>query len=220
MPRTARASVGGLCYHVINRGNARAEVFRKPEDYAALRDLVQEAAGRVRMRVLAYCLMPNHFHLALWPWGDGDLSCFMQWLLTAHVRRYHRHYQSSGHVWQGRFKAFSIQQDEHLLTVLRYIERNPLRAGLVARAEDWLWSSLRERDGKEAWLHPSPVHGPADWAGWVNVPMTETEVEALRHSVNRGTPFGSKPWAHRTARRLGLEASLNPRGRPRTRSEK
>ncbi len=220
MPRTARASVGGLCYHVINRGNARAEVFRKPEDYAAFRDLLQEATARVRMRVLAYCLMPNHFHLALWLRGDGDLSRFMQWLLTAHVRRYHRHYQSNGHVWQGRFKAFPIQQDEHLLTVLRYIERNPLRAGLVARAEDWLWASLRERAGQEAWLHPSPVRGPADWVGWVNAPMTDAEVEALRRSVNRGTPYRSAAWVHQTARRLGLEASLNPRGRPRTRSEK
>jgi putative transposase len=220
MPRTARASVGGLCYHVINRGNACAEVFRKPEDYAAFRDLLGEAADRVRMRVLAYCLMPNHFHLALWPRQDGDLSRFMQWLLTAQVRRYHRHYQSSGHVWQGRFKAFPIQQDEHLLTVVRYIERNPLRAGLVARAEDWLWSSLREREGKASWLQPVPVPGPKDWLGWVNAPVTDAEVEALRYCVNRGTPFGREAWVQRTARRLGLEASLNPRGRPRTRAEK
>jgi len=85
------------------------------------------------MRVLAYCLMPNHFHLALWPQADGDLSRWMQWVLTAHVRRYHRHYGSSGHVWQGRFKAFPIQADGHLLTVLRYIERNPVRAGLGGR---------------------------------------------------------------------------------------
>lgn len=220
MPRTARASVGGVCYHVINRGNARADVFHKPADYVAFLDLLRAGAARVRMRLLAYCLMPNHFHLALWPRGEGDLSRFLQWLLTAHVRRYHRHYHSSGHVWQGRFKAFPIQPDEHLLTVLRYIERNPLRAGLVARAEDWLWSSLRERGQTQALLHPSPVAGPADWPGWVNAPMTDAEVEALRHSVNRGTPFGKEGWVQRTARRLGLEASLNPRGRPRTRSEK
>lgn len=220
MSRTARASVCGLCYHVINRGNARAEVFRKPEDYAAFRELLRAATARMRMQVLAYCLMPNHFHLALWPRQDGDLSRFMQWLLTAHVRRSHHHYQSSGHVWQGRFKAFPIQQDEHLLTVLRYIERNALRAGLVARAEDWLWASLRERGAKQAWLHPAPVAGPKDWAGWVNAPMTDAEVETLRHSVNRGTPFGTGAWMQRTARRLGLEASLNPRGRPRTRHEK
>ena len=148
MPRTARASVGGLCYHVMNRGNARAEIFWKREDYAAFLTLLRDATDRVPVRVLAYCLMPTHFHLALWPRRDGDLSRFLHWLLTAHVRRYHQHYQSSGHVWQGRFKAFPIQQDDHLLTVLRYIERNPVRAGLVTRAEEWQWSSLRER-GRE-----------------------------------------------------------------------
>jgi hypothetical protein len=68
--------------------------------------------------------MPNQFHLVLWPYGDGDVSGWMQWLLTAHVRRYHRHYGGSGHVWQGRFKAFPIQEDEHLLAVLRYVDRN------------------------------------------------------------------------------------------------
>ncbi len=142
------------------------------------------------------------------------------YVTTLHVCRYHRHYQSSGHVWQGWFKAFPIQQDEYLLTVLRYIERNPLRAGQVARAEDWLWASLRERAGKKTWLHPSPVQGVSDWRGWGNAPMTDADVETVRRSVNRGTPFGSEPWAQRTARWLGLEASLNPRGRPRTRSKK
>ena len=107
--------------------------------------------------------MPTHVHLAVWPTRDWDLSRFLHWLLTAHVRRYHRHYQSSGHVRQGRFKAFPIQQDDHLLTVLRYIERNPLRAGLVARVNDWRWSSLWER-GRGGGLHPSPVSGPSDWA--------------------------------------------------------
>jgi putative transposase len=224
MPRTARAAVGGLCYHVINRGNARGEVFHKPEDYASFCRLVQEAADRVRMRVLAYCLMPNHFHLALWPRQDGDLSRFMQWLLTAHVRRYHRHYRSGGHVWQGRFKAFPIQQDDHLVTVLRYIERNPLRAGLVANAEDWLWSSLRGRDDasydRSPPMHASPVRLPDHWVRIVNAPMTETEVARVRQSVNRGTPFGTGGWVQRTAARLGLEASLRPRGRPPKLTEK
>ena len=137
MPRTARASVGQYCYHVINRGNGRGQVFHADGDFHAFIALLDDACRRLPMRVLAYCLMPNHFHLALWPYGDGDLSRWMQWLLTAHVRRYHRWYESSGHVWQGRFKAFPIEQDEHLLTVLRYIEQNPIRAKLVTRAEDW-----------------------------------------------------------------------------------
>ena len=118
MPRTARASVGGMCYHVLNRGNGQAKVFHKDADYAAFLDLMVEANERLRLRVLGYVLMPNHFHLVLWPRGDGDLSRWMQWLMTSHVRRYHRHYHGSGHVWQGRFKAFPIQQDEHLLAVL------------------------------------------------------------------------------------------------------
>lgn len=220
MPRTARASAGGLCYHIINRGNARAAVFHQPGDYRAFVALLREAAARVPMRVLAYCLLPNHFHVAVWPRADGDLSRWMQWLLTAHVRRYHRHYRTSGHVWQGRFKAFPIQQDEHLLTVLRYIERNPLRAGLVARAEDWLWSSVREWGTADPFLHAGPVPRPADWVAWVNEAVTDAELERLRHSVNRGTPFGTAAWGARTASRLGLEASLRPRGRPRSRPEK
>ncbi len=142
MPRTARACVGGYTYHVLNRGNARATVFHKPDDFDAFLAMMAEASIRVPMRILAYCLMPNHFHLALWPRADGELSRWMHWLMTTHVRRYLRHYRSSGHVWQGRFKAFPIQEDEHLLTVVRYIERNPLRAGLVERAEAWRWSSL------------------------------------------------------------------------------
>jgi putative transposase len=145
MPRTARASVGGMCYHVLNRGNGRADVFHKDGDFAAFLELMAGANERLPLRILGYVLMPNHFHLVLWPRGDGDLSRWMQWLLTSHVRRYHRHYHGSGHVWQGRFKAFPIEQDEHLLTVLRYVERNPLRANLVRRAEAWAWSSLSWR---------------------------------------------------------------------------
>ena len=99
--------------------------------------MMAEACVRAPMRILAYCLLPNHFHLALWPRDDGDLSRWMHWLMTTHVRRYLRHYRSSGHVWQGRFKGFPAEEDEHLLTMLRYIERNPLRAGLVERAEAW-----------------------------------------------------------------------------------
>jgi putative transposase len=218
MPRTARASQANYCYHVFNRGNARAEVFHKPEDYEAFVQLIVEAGRRRPMRVIAYCLMPNHFHLVLWPRGDGDLSTWMQWLTTAHVRRYHRHYRSSGHVWQGRFKAFPIQEDDHLLTVLRYVERNPLRAGLVARAEDWAWSSLPAlaEIGVPDWLDPGPAPRGAGWVEGVNRPMTEGEVASIRLSVSRGTPFGSEPWARLTADALGLEASLRPRGRPRT----
>jgi putative transposase len=217
MPRTARASLGGWCYHVLNRGNGRAEVFHKEEDYAAFVRLFEPACERLPMRILGYCLMPNHFHLILWPHEDGDLGRWMQWLLTSHVRRYHRHYGGSGHVWQGRFKAFPIQEDHHYLTVLRYIERNPLRAKLTRRAHTWAWSSLRQRMAgvSDSVLTPGPVATPNNWSMLVHEPQTEAELAALRKSVQRGTPFGGPRWTNRAAEQFGLEFTLRPRGRPR-----
>ena len=110
MPRTGRASTGGMYCHVLNRGNGRAEVFHDQADYAAFAELLARACGRVPMRILGWCLMPNHFHLVLWPRGDGELAGWMQWLMTSHVRWYHRRYGSSGHVWQGRYKSFPVQR--------------------------------------------------------------------------------------------------------------
>jgi putative transposase len=216
MPRTPRSSLGGYVYHALNRGNGRRTIFHKDGDYAAFVKLVREAGERTPVRLLAYCLMPNHFHLALWPQADGDLSDYMMWLLTAHVRRYHQHYHSSGHVYQGRFRSFPAQEDDHLLTLLRYIERNPVRARLVERAQDWRWSSAALNPGQAAPpLDPGPVLRPAGWLEYVNTPQTEAEVEALRECIRRRRPYGDDVWADRAAKHLGLEPSLRPRGRPR-----
>jgi putative transposase len=168
-----------------------------------------------------YAQMPNHFHLVVWPLKDKDLGEYMQWLLTTHVRRYHKHYQSSGHVWQGRFKAFPIQEDDHLLAVLRYVERNAMRAGLVPRAEEWRWSSLRwwQEPGRLAFLNPGPVPRPANWVELVNEPATEEELKRLRQSVERGCPYGQEQWVKQTAASLGLESTLRPRGRPSKQTE-
>jgi len=208
-----------MCYHVLNRGNGCAEVFHKDDDYSAFLKLLCQADERVPMRLLAYCLMPNHFHLVVWTLEDGDLGRWMQWLLTSHVRRYHRHYHSSGHVWQGRFKAFPIEEDEHLLRVMRYVERNTVRAKTIPirRASRWPWSSIGDppKDVQRPMLHPGPVPRGDDWLRWVNAPQTEAELEALRECVSRGRPFGSESWQDQTAQRLGLEFSLRPRGRPR-----
>ncbi len=215
MPRKPRSSQGGYVYHVLNRGNARKTVFFKDGDYIAFIKLLKEANEQTPMRLLAYCLMPNHFHLVLWPHRDGDLSSYMAWLMTAHVRRYHQHYHSSGHIWQGRFRDLPIQEDDHLLIVLRYVERNALRANLVERAQDWRWSSLGPVWEGAPLLAPGPVRRPTDWLTFVNEPQTDKEVERLRECTRRRRPFGALPWQKQTAARLGLEASLRPRGRPR-----
>jgi putative transposase len=220
MPRTARASIGGFCYHALNRGNGRARVFHDADDYQEFIRLLRQACARVPMRLVAFCLLPNHFHLVLWPYGDGDLSTWMQWLLTAHVHGYRKRYGGSGHVWQGRFKAFPIEADDHLLTVLRYVERNALRAALAARAEDWPWSSLPVwlRPPLLPWLDPGPVPRHAGWLDYVHAPQSEAELAALRRSVERGAPYGCPAWMERTAAQLGLESSLNAPGRPRNRA--
>jgi len=199
----------------MNRGNAKARVFHDREDYARFRNLIDRASQRVRMRILALCLMPNHFHLVVWPFGDGDLSRWMQWVLTTHVRRHHMRYETTGRVWQGRFKAFPIQQDEHLLTVLRYVERNPLRAGLVSDAEDWEWSSLGSRiSGRfKKPLTAGPVPQIVDWLRFVNEPQTAAELAALRLCSSRELPYGNEGWVASPAARLGFDART--RGRPR-----
>lgn len=119
-------------------------------------------------------------------------------------------------MWQGRFKAFPIEQDAHLLTVLRYIELNPVRAHLVARAEDWCWSSARawSESVRSSRVEAGPVARPHLWLDWVNGAMEEMDSQRIRQSVNRGAPFGTDAWTAVTAELLGLDASLRPIGRP------
>lgn len=220
MGRSLRVAAGDVVYHVLNRANARLPLFETPADYAAFERVLAEAHERIAMRTLAYCVMPTHWHLVLWPRKDGDLSRFMAWVTLTHTQRWHAHRQTagSGHLFQGRFKSFPAQTDEHLLTVCRYVERNALRAELVRRAEDWRWSSLWWRTHGESagpgWLSEWPVPRPHRWVAWVNEPQTPQEVETLRRCVSRGQPFGSESWGQRMVRRLGLEATVRPRGRP------
>jgi len=234
-----------LFCHVLNRGNGQAEVFHDEDDYAGFVALLRLACDRVPMRIVAACLMPNHFHLVVRPRADGDLGRWMQWLMTSHVRRHHRRHGTSGHVWQGRFKSFPIQRREPvaaeraagvvqtanpLWTVVRYVERNPLRAGLVERAEDWPWSSLGWWQSRKGGRAPSPAGAepipffsperPANWLKTVNGAQTEKELAGLRQCVIRGRPFGNELWTRRIAARLGLESALRPRGRPRKDAKK
>jgi putative transposase len=220
MPRSARQTPGGYVYHAINRAAARMKLFRKNADYAAFLGVLDEALERHPIRLLGYCIMPTHWHFVLWPATDREMTSFLRWLTLTHSVRWHKHYHStgSGHVYQNRFKAFPIAEDEHLWTVLRYVERNALRAGLVRRAQDWLWSSASLRaEGSEAAaqrLHPGPMTLPRNWLELVNKPQTEAELEALRRSIARGTPYGSENWVKAIVKRLGLQSTIRPRGRP------
>jgi putative transposase len=209
----------------MNRATARLRIFDDAADYLAFERILAEARKRSegQVRVCSYVVMPNHFHLVLWPTQDHALSRFMKWLTLTHAQRWHahRHTAGTGALYGARFKSFPVREDEHFLRVCRYVERNPLRAGLASRAEHWPWGSLHKRDGD--WPHRPgvaellddwPLPRPGDWLQWVHEPESAAELDALRNCVRRGRPFGDDGWVAQTAARLGLEASLRRRGRP------
>src|SRR5450432_1052004 len=221
MPRTARAAVGGVVYHVLNRGNNRAEIFRKPQDYLAFTQLLIDAKKRADVEILGFCLMPNHWHLVLRPRRDTDLAAYLSWLTNTHVKRYRSHYtRTSGHLYQGRYKSFPVEEDAYLLTLLRYVEANPLRAALVRQAQDWPWSSLGcTKEISAKLIDDSPVQKPRNWLALVNEPMDSSQRSRLKQSFDRDRPLGSDSWTAKIAAKLGLQYTLNPRGRPKKQKE-
>jgi putative transposase len=222
MPRRPRIASGGLAYHVLNRAAARSRIFNTDADYLAMERVIDRTFKLLPIRIVTYCLMPTHWHMVLWPREDGQISEFLRLLTVTHTQRWHAHHHSSGTgpLYQGRFKSFPIQQDDHFLTVCRYVERNPLRANHVKSASKWPWSGLSKRASPAPpdWLLPLnkwPAQPPPNWSTLVNRPQSPAELAALRQCVKRGTPWGDPRWQQRTARKLALEPTLRPHGRPR-----
>ena len=214
MPRIARALADNCCYHLVNRGNGRQQIFHKDGDYRAFVELLLQEREKYAVGVLAWCLMPNHFHILVRPEEATQHNKWMHWVMTTHVRRYHKHYGTSGHVWQGRYKSFLVKNDEHLLTVARYIEGNPIRATLAASALQWPWSSHQARlQGPEVSRpDPLPIPLPEDWTAYVDTPLTDAELEKIRTSVNRQAPYGDECWRNEICKQMGLEGTVRPRG--------
>ena len=221
MPRPPRITVPSMVYHVINRRVMRLPLLQKPADYLAFQRVLQLGLRRPDApRLLAWCLMPNHWHLVLQATANSQLSTWMQWLTVTHTHRWHQHYHCAGQgpVYQGRFKSFPIQHDEHLLTVLRYVEANAVRAGLVASAEQWRWGSLPARvkpsKAYRGMLGDLPVELAGNWVQVVNAEQGESELTAIHQSIARGTPLGGETWAEQAARLLHLGNTSRQRGRP------
>jgi putative transposase len=219
MPRIARVAPGGIVQHVMNRAPARKRLFRDAADYEAFVNLLAEGTRRVPgVRLLGYCLMPEHWHLLVLPAKAGELSHFVRWVSTMHVRRQRqRAGDGPGEIYQSRFRNFPVQPDAHLLALLRFIESNPRRAKLVRKSEQWRWSSLKRAkspDGKDL-LSALPVRRPVNWSKIVNDPLEQKLEKQVREAIKRGRPFGDPAWVAKTASRLGLEFTLRPHGRPR-----
>ena len=219
MPRTERVAIGGYIYHVINRANARVRIFDTDEDYQLFESILEEGKERTGMRILAYCIMPNHWHLVLHPKQDGEMIRFMSWITNTHTRRWHvvKGTIGGGHLYQGRYKSFLCQDDTHFLILVRYVERNPKRANLVEKAEQWKWSSVwrRERGSEQQkkLLSSWPVLPPPHYLVWLNDPQTAKEEEAIRRSIIKSSPLGAQPWVSRMIRKFGLEQTVRPPGR-------
>ena len=225
MGRPPRAAEGGLIYHALNRANARLTIFEHPDDYDAF--LRVPRPSPLTLFRPAPRLLPHAQPLPPpppAPEADGGLSRFMRRVTLTQTQRWHahRHSAGSGHLYQGRFKSFPIQDDDHLLVACRYVERNALRAGLVARAEDWRWGSLARLAAGPAApatppLTPWPIPRPDDWLALVNAPMTPAEEEALARCIRRGRPFGGPDWQAEAIARLGLESTTRPPADPASR---
>jgi len=193
----------------------RMQVFDDSEDYEYFIELLKTGLKKEGIELHSFCLMPNHFHLLVVPTREGSLSRFMQWVMTSHVRNYHKKNKTSGHVWQGRYKSFIVQEDSYYITVMRYIEANALRAKLVKRAEDWLYGSLHVRKEKDTTLLcKNTIELPEDWIEYVNERMKPSELKRVRNSVNRQAPLGEESWQVETANRFGLMSTLKDKGRP------
>lgn len=210
---------GGIVYHVLNRANARVPIFMSEEDYVTFEHTLYEAWEQSGMPILSYEIMPNHWHLSLYPQEQDFVSDFMEWLTNTHVKRWQAAHDTvgMGHLYQNSYKAFAVSTDRYCLNMLRYIESNALRAGLVKHAEDWRWGSLwirlkgtpKQRKMLASW----PVDCPDNYLDFVNEPVPKDTLEVIRGSAERGKPFGSDEWTNKTAEILGI--TLRNRGRPR-----
>jgi putative transposase len=226
MGRLPRPSEEGLVYHALNRGNNRADVFADPEDHEAFLTALSKTQQKYPFRLFGYCLMTNHFHLLLRPGPGQSTSRILQSLTIAHTWRYHRRHHTVGHVWQGRFRSPVIQDDEHLLVVLRYIEANPLRAGMVADPAEYRWSSYQAHGlgHSDPLLSPipefealgrSPSERQARWRRKVKAAQHQDEIDRVRSSLRTGKPLGTPEFVEAKAHALGLNLNPRPRGRPR-----
>ena len=220
MSRTVRTNVGGYVYHILNRANARARIFENDKDYQSFEVILEDAVEKFDMRLLSYCIMPNHWHLVLYPINDGDLIKFMSWLSNTHTRRWHleKNTIGEGHLYQGRYKSFICQNDNHFITLVTYVEQNAIKAKLVGKAENWRWSSVWRRENgdikQKKLLSDWPVAIPEDFLLILNQIQIKSDEEVIEKSIIKGNPLGDEFWVAVAVKQFGLEQTLRNVGRP------
>lgn len=215
MARLPRIAVPGLPYHVTQRGNRRQAVFFRDEDYRTYLALLREESARWHLQIWAYCLMTNHVHLLVWPATEESLP---RAVAETH-RRYTRYINFRegwrGYLWQGRFGSVPLD-DRHLVAAIRYVERNPVEAGLVAHAAAYPWSSANAHTLKRR----DPLLSPCflteqipDWAAFLTTPEHPDTRQRLERQVRTGRPYGEVGFLERLERTVGHRIRRVPAGR-------
>jgi putative transposase len=218
MPRRSRAGTVGFVFHVINRAVEGLTLCSNATEYRAFLAVLAATQRRIPMHVLAFAVMPNHWHLVLQPPAPEALAAFMKWLTGTHAQQWRASMGTRGRgaVYQSRYKAIAVQNDGHFVQLCRYVERNPLRARLVSRAESWPWSSAAAHpdSGERPALSPWPTPRPADWLDRLNAPEPKAALNAIRDSIRFGRHFGTPSWRQSTAAALAWRGGLRRPGRP------
>jgi len=212
--------VAGYFYHVLNRANAKQKIFKSPKDYQFFECILEKAVKKFEVQLIAYCVMPNHFHFVLYCDKDGEVQKFMQWLTVTHTQRLHSRDNTIGygHIYQGRYKSFVVETDTYLNTLIRYVKQNPLRANLIQNLKEWRGGSYYRRKcgtkKEKKLLNCNLVTLPNNYDVLVTRSLGDEQVEAVRESINKGKPLGSASWTERIVKKYKLESCMRGRGRP------
>ena len=226
MPRLPRTVFAGIPHHITQRGNRRENVFFSDGDRAAYLEWLQLYCEQHVVQIQAYCLMTNHIHIVATPDTAEGLQKVFKPLHMRYAQRINRLKGWKGHLWQGRFFSSPLD-DQYLWSAIRYVERNPVRAGMVEKAEDYLWSSasahcgLKEDDilgKKEDW--ENMLVSTDDWSGWLAVKEDSERLDALRKHVEKGLPCGSESFVKALGDQIGRVLELRFQGRPRKQNKK
>ena len=209
MSRPRRFAPPDSVLHLVNRGNDRKQLFGAAREYEDFLNLVADVKERCPMRLLGYCVMPNHWHMVVWPETGQSVSAFCHRLCTTHAVRHRRESGTIGfgHLYQHRYHSFAIESERQYYAVMRYVEANAARSGLVALAEHWRWSSLAERCGpNRGLLAPGPLELPKGWAALVNEHLPPDVLAQTRARFHRTRPEDMRlltPRYARTASKTG-----------------
>lgn len=222
MPRAARIVFAGVPHHVTQRGNRGGRVFFSEADRTTYLDRLGRYSDMYGLRILAYCLMPTHVHLVAIPDGEESLALVLRPLQSRHAQQVNQGRRWEGHLWHSRYYSCPLD-DHHTWAAVRYVELNPVRAGIVRRAEESEWSSAPVRCGLRAdrllWKgFPRPVDAPDDWSSWLAEGLTDDELAGLRLRTRKGLPCGGRRFVAGLERQCGRDLALRRQGRPRLES--